>query len=128
MASASFYTYLIGRVRNLPVRIVAVLAILLIGLSRPYLGVHYVGDILLGWAIGLGTGLIALQYADGIGLAWSRLSLHWQIGLTITASLMVWIVTLAINDWRFDAQPRTFMGAAGTLTGSSSPGPSNSAW
>ena len=117
MAAASFYAYLYGCVRRLPVRIIAVLAILLIGLSRPYLGVHYVGDILLGWAVGLGTALIALRYADGISLAWSRLPWRWQIGISVAASLTVWIATLAINDWRFDGQPRAFMGAAGTLTG-----------
>lgn len=117
IAAASFYAYLYGRVRSPPIRIVAVLAIVLIGLSRPYLGVHYVGDILLGWAVGLGTALIALRYADGLSLAWSRLPWPWQIGISITASLVVWIATLAINDWHFDGQPRAFMGAAGTMTG-----------
>lgn len=117
MAAASFYAYLYGCVRNLPVRIVAVMAILLIGLSRPYLGVHYVGDILLGWAVGLGTALIALRYADAIGMAWGRLPWGWQIGLSVMASLVVWIATLAINDWHLDGQPRAFMGSAGTLTG-----------
>lgn len=52
MAAASFYSYLYSCVRNRYVKIVAVLAVLLIGLSCPYLGVHYVEDILLGWAIG----------------------------------------------------------------------------
>jgi hypothetical protein len=43
------------------------------GESRPYLGVHYVEDILLGWTVGLGVGLFAVRYGERIGAAWTRL-------------------------------------------------------
>ncbi len=117
MAAASFYSYLYSRVRNRYVRIVAVLAVLLIGLSRPYLGVHYVEDILLGWAIGLGVGLAAARYADAIGAGWERFSYGRQIGIAVTTSLLLWLATIAINGWRIDGQPRAFLGYMGTFTG-----------
>src|SRR5579871_6541806 len=50
MGAGSFYSYLFLAIRRRPVRIAAVLLILVIGFSRPYLGVHYGEDILLGWA------------------------------------------------------------------------------
>jgi membrane-associated phospholipid phosphatase len=52
-AAAAFYTYLYGKVCSRAVRIVAVAAILIIGISRPYLGVHYFEDVFLGWALGV---------------------------------------------------------------------------
>ena len=49
MAGGSFYAFLCASVQSRWVKCVAVAALLLTGISRPYLGVHYVEDILLGW-------------------------------------------------------------------------------
>jgi membrane-associated phospholipid phosphatase len=117
MAGASYYPFLYGSVRNRYVRIAAVLAILLTGASRPYLGVHYVEDILLGWAIGLCVGLIALRHADRIATTWARFSYGQQIVIGVVGSLALWLATIAINGWRIDDQPRAFLGYAGIFTG-----------
>jgi len=117
MAGASFYGFLYGRVRSRCVRSLAVLAILLTGASRPYLGVHYVEDILLGWAIGLGVGWVALRHGERIAAAWGRLGHGSQIGVAVVASLIFWLATLAINGGRIGGQPRAFLGYAGILTG-----------
>src|SRR4029450_1042307 len=53
MGAAAFYSYLYAKLRDRSVRVVAVLAILLTGLSRPYLGVHYLEDVLGGRALRL---------------------------------------------------------------------------
>jgi len=117
MAGSSFYGFLYGCERNRYVRILAVLAILLTGLSRPYLGVHYVEDILLGWAIGLGMCVAGLKYADPITMFWDRRPYTQQIGIAVAASLALWLATIGINGWQLDGQPRAFMGYAGTFTG-----------
>jgi membrane-associated phospholipid phosphatase len=117
MACAAFYSYLYACVKNRAVRIAAVILIVLIGLSRPYLGVHYFEDILLGWAIGLAVALIAIFYGDGISASWSRLSLGQQIVILVAGSAALWLATLAINGWKIDAQPRAFVAYCGSLTG-----------
>jgi len=117
MGSASFYSYLFGAVRRRDVRIVAVVAILLIGASRPYLGVHYVADVLLGWALGLAAGLLALRDGERLAKWWSRRPYSRQIGLVLAASLVYIFATWAANGWRFDDQPRTAVAYAGAITG-----------
>jgi undecaprenyl-diphosphatase len=71
---AVFGTAALLLARRLPQRrfgvflvVVAVLASLMVGASRSYLGVHYPLDVLGGWAAGLGCALLAC-WADG----------HWE--------------------------------------------------
>lgn len=117
MAGSAFYGYLGATARNPYVKSLAVIAILLTGLSRPYLGVHYLEDILIGWVIGISLTLLALGFADNIGALWARLSYRQQIAITLAASLALWLLTVAVNGWRLDGQPRAFLGYAGFLTG-----------
>ncbi len=117
MAGAAFYSYLYAAVENRFVRVVAVAAILLTGISRPYLGVHYPGDILIGWVLGLSVGLVAIKFADEISDRWNALAYKYQAGIVVTSSLFLWLFTIAINGWRIDSQPRAFLGYAGFLTG-----------
>ncbi|MGD0142952.1 MAG: phosphatase PAP2 family protein [Rhizomicrobium sp.] len=117
MAAASFYGYLYACVRNWYVRAIAVFAIVFIGLSRPYLGVHYLEDILIGWPIGLLVAAIAVRYGDGIAAAWNRRSYGVRIAVTVAASALLWCATIAINGWQIDGEPRAYLGYAGFLTG-----------
>ena len=117
MAASSFYSFLYALVRNRYVRVLAVLTIVLTGISRPYLGVHFVEDILLGWTVGLGVGLLAAIYADRISEAWHRRGYAQRIVIAVAGSLALWLATVAINGWRVDGQPRAFVGYAGTFTG-----------
>lgn len=117
MAGASFYSYLFGSTKSRLVRIVAVVAVLLTGASRPYLGVHYIEDILLGWGIGLCVGLFALRFGDRIGAAWNRLTLFRRIAIAVVSGFALWMFTIAMNGWRLDSEPRAFLGYAGTITG-----------
>lgn len=117
MGGSAFYSYLYASVENRFVQVVAVVAILLTGLSRPYLGVHYPGDILIGWAIGLLIGVVAIRYTDQISDGWNKLSYRRRAAIAVAGSLILWLATIAINGWRIDSQPRQFLGYAGFLTG-----------
>ncbi len=60
MAGSCFYSYLYASVKNRSVRIAAIVSILLMGLSRPYLGVHYLEDVFLGWALGISMAVFSM--------------------------------------------------------------------
>jgi membrane-associated phospholipid phosphatase len=117
MAGSAFYSYLYALVENRSVRVVAIIAILMTGLSRPYLGVHYLEDILIGWVIGLAVALAFLKYADAFVEKWDQVSYRYQVTIVVGSSLALWLLTIMINGWRIDGQPRAFLGYAGFLTG-----------
>ena len=59
-SSATIYGWLGLKTKDPLKRALTALLILLIGLSRIYIGVHWPGDILLGWAVG--TAILALAW------------------------------------------------------------------
>jgi membrane-associated phospholipid phosphatase len=117
MAGSAFYSYLYAAVQSPFIRVLAVIAIFLTGLSRPYLGVHYPGDVLIGWLIGLLVALAAIKFTDKISDGWNKMSYGRQAAIAVVGSLTLWLATIAINGWRIDGQPRTFLGYAGFLSG-----------
>lgn len=117
MASSSFYTYLCASIKTRAVRVAGVLAILLIGISRPYLGVHFAEDVLLGWACGLALALVFFRYTPALNAAWSRMTYLRQIGAAVAGCFAMWLLTVALNGLRADGQPRAFLAEAGFLTG-----------
>lgn len=117
MAGSAFYGYLFGASRSLWIKVAAVLAILATGLSRPYVGVHYLEDILIGWAIGLAIAIFALRTAGPIAAAWARLPYGAQAAALVVASFLVWLATLAASDWRVGDQPRAVLAYLGLLAG-----------
>lgn len=117
MAASAFYSYLYRCTRNTSFRVLAVVAIVLIGLSRPYLGVHYVEDVLLGWAIGFGCALVAIKYLPAAGTRWNRIPYAQQIGIAVAVSLLLWRLAIALNGSRAGSEPFAFLSQAGFLTG-----------
>ena len=116
-AAAAFYAYFYGKVRSRIVRVVAVAAILIIGISRPYLGVHYFEDVFLGWALGLAVAAVALRYAEAIAAAWGRAS-HWlQIAIVAPAGLALWLIAILLNGHSTTGQPYSYLCYGGFLTG-----------
>jgi membrane-associated phospholipid phosphatase len=117
MGSAAFYSYLLAFTRNRFIRLGLVLLIVLIGVSRPYLGVHYVEDVLLGWAIGLLFGFAASRYTGRLANLWSEIPHGLQIAITVGGSAAVWLLTFALNGWHVDNQVREMTTYCGWLTG-----------
>jgi membrane-associated phospholipid phosphatase len=117
MAGGSFYAFLYASVKNRWVRFLAVAALLLTGVSRPYLGVHYVEDILLGWPVGIGLALVALHFGERVGDLWFRLSIPKQGMIVILLSA----IAIAGTDLLYAAaphgQPLPFVSYLGLLSG-----------
>ncbi len=117
MAGGSFYSFLYASVRNRWVKFLAVAALLLTGISRPYLGVHYVEDILLGWPLGVGLALIALRYGDAVGELWFRLSGPEQGLIVVVLSAIVVTGTNFLYSDAPHGQPLPVVSYLGLLSG-----------
>jgi len=117
MAGSAFYSYLFASVKSRQVRAACILLILLTGLSRPYLGVHYLEDVLMGWALGISIAVLSSRYATRIAHLWSRFRHREQIALVAVSSLILWITTRALSDGSLDDQPLAFIGYTGFLLG-----------
>lgn len=115
MAGASFYTYFFLSVRRRPVRAAAVLMILGTGLSRPYLGVHYAEDVVLGWCLGVPIALLAWRFGNAIGSAWTGLSLRRRGLILVGCSAFIWLTTSPLYE--SNARPVPFVSYLGFLTG-----------
>ena len=117
MAGSAFYSYVFASVKNRQARTACVLLVLLIGFSRPYLGVHYLEDVLIGWVLGVSIALVSIRYAAKISHLWSRLSHPQQIAIVAASSLILWITTRVLSDPDVGDQPLAFVGYTGFLMG-----------
>jgi len=117
MAVSCFYIYLVARVRNRRVRVAAIAIILLTGLSRPYLGVHYYEDVVLGWALGLPIALLAARFGDRIGRAWHRLAAPHRLLIVVGASVALWLATSPLYASNEYGRPLPFVSYLGLLAG-----------
>lgn len=84
--------------------VVAIFLMLMIGLSRLYLGVHFLGDVLAGWLVG-GLILWAILRLERPTLAWlGRRSVSQQILAALAASLVMVVLgalmRTALGDWQ----------------------------
>ena len=117
MAAAAFYAFLFLKIRNTAFRILCISAIILTGISRPYMGVHYAEDILIGWPIGGLIGFVGFGYADKLTNWWSGQHWLWQATVGVGFSLVIWGITIFILDRPFSEQPLAFISYLGFLLG-----------
>jgi len=117
MSSFTFYGYLYTIIHNLYFRIVVILTIVFVGISRPYLAVHFIEDIALGWLVGLIIVVLAIKYSDVIASLWKCLNLLKQLFFTVGISLTLWLITFYINGLDIASQPLPFVGHLGFILG-----------
>lgn len=117
MAGAAFYGFLLLRIPNLPLRITLLLTILLLGISRPVIGVHFAEDIVLGWILGARIALLAHRCLAQMLRAWGSLGAPWRLCSVTALCALVWIATiLALNRPLADL-PTAFVAYLGFLAG-----------
>jgi len=113
--------------------LIAVLVILLIGISRLYLGVHFPHDVILGWLIGALLLWLVLRFWKPVAAWGKKLRLGGQILVSFLASLVLILLSLVpllwlkITNWQppqawaqYATESITLSGAlttAGTLFG-----------
>ena len=93
MACAAFYGYLYARAKRRWLKAAAIAAILLVGLSRPYLGVHYLEDVLMGWVLGGLIALVAVRQGERVAARWNQRALSQRMLIAVGGSLAVILVT-----------------------------------
>lgn len=83
--------------------IIAILFTFLIGLSRPFLGVHFPSQILAGWAIGIVIIICFLRFEEGVVSWFQELKIYWQLllvtGISILIILAGIIILLLTCNW-----------------------------
>jgi hypothetical protein len=129
--SLAFWGYVAYRLRRTWLWIIAVVMVVFIGLSRIYLGVHFLHDVVFGWMIGGALLWVFVRSEQAIATWMNKHGLLGQIGIGFALSLVMILVGQLIKvtlsgmpdpeAWRaYAAQARTptyVFTLAGTLFG-----------
>jgi membrane-associated phospholipid phosphatase len=91
--------------RSRILKIIIAIVIAFIGLSRIYLGVHFLTDVLGGWLIGYVILGLFMRLGAAISDWFHNKSLPWQILASLVTSLLIVAVTLTVqylnHEWQF---------------------------
>jgi membrane-associated phospholipid phosphatase len=96
-SSASVGGYFITRSKENWLRILIGAIILLIGISRLYLGVHYPHDVLFGWLVGFAVLWGITKWNERVSDWLKSKSLAFQIGLGFIDSILIFLIGLLIR-------------------------------
>ena len=99
-ASDSLVTggYLAYRVQKNWFKVLIGIVIFFIGLSRLYLGVHFLHDVLFGWLIGAAVLWVAIKQSNQIAAWIKSKSLSAQIGIGFAISIMIILLGTLIRS------------------------------
>ena len=110
-SSITLYGWFATRVRRWWVTAIAIVLTVLVGISRVYLGVHFLGDVLLGWGIGIVT-IVAFVYLENPARRF--LSRYRQDYLLLGLVAIGFVMTLIASV--LPEPPEDNFGALGGLT------------
>lgn len=110
-SSITLYGWFATRVRRWWVTLIAIVLTVLVGISRVYLGVHFIGDVLLGWGIGIVT-ILAFMYLENPARRF--LSRYRQDYLLLGLVAIGFVMTLIASF--LPEPPNDNFGALGGLT------------
>ena len=83
--------------------IITILLTFLIGLSRPFLGVHFPTQVVAGWAIGIAVMICFLRFEEGVASWFQKLKIFWQLlfvlGIAVLIILTGAIILLVTGNW-----------------------------
>ena len=117
MAAAAAYGFLALSVPDKRLKLLAVTVLILTGLSRPYLGVHFVEDIAIGWAVGLAIAWFAFRAGDQVSRTWQTLGEVQGVALICVTTAVIWAGTLIATSGQIAGQPNAFLSYLGFLAG-----------
>ncbi|MHA1247152.1 MAG: phosphatase PAP2 family protein [Candidatus Thorarchaeota archaeon] len=109
--SSMLFGWIALKARRVWMTILAVVLVFLIGISRVYLGVHYLGDVVLGWGIGIILVLVLYRLEDPVTRFVSR---YRQEYLAI-AMFLFGLVLMAVSACLVPQPPGDNFGALGGL-------------
>jgi membrane-associated phospholipid phosphatase len=105
--AATMLGWLVVEINNRWFRVIALISIFLIGLSRLYLGVHFLSDVLLGWALG---GLLVWAFAlwqPKVGAWISKQSVKSKLALVLVSAAGLLAMVLGarwvVGPWEMPA-------------------------
>jgi membrane-associated phospholipid phosphatase len=93
--------YLAAKVRRTWFSVLAVAMIILIGLSRVYLGIHFPQDVIGGWILGIVILLVWLRFEDRLAVWWHGLPAQRQALVAVAGPLALMLLTPADSASRY---------------------------
>lgn len=114
-SSSTFWWMLHLDVKSRVTFILLPVMVLLIGISRVYLGVHFLEDVILGWVLGFLVVVFVLKIENRISSIWTSTSRRIRVIAVFLLPSMVWIVAGVASSFNADGQ--TFATLGGLITG-----------
>lgn len=106
-SSATVFGYIALWMRKRAVWAACIALIVLIGISRMYLGVHFLGDILTGWIAAIVILALALRYGDAAAAWFFRQSVAARVlvalGVSLAIVVLSQIVIIGLGTWQMPA-------------------------
>ncbi len=106
--SLAFLGYIGAWFRKTPVWIICLALIILVGIARMYLGVHFLVDILTGWIIAIGILLVSLRYENTAATWFLQKPVPVRILLALGVScvfiLLSQMILFSYGTWQVPAE------------------------